>query len=85
MTDTRKTIPRALLVDSLNRALATSGEYSLTADQRRTLASFVDGVLSDARTYRGFNYQQSEFNPNTPDGQFAGLRADYDDTRRLYY
>ena len=85
MTDTRKTIPRALLVDSLNRALATSGEYSLTPAARRTLASFVDGVLSDAGTYRGFNYQQSEFNPDTADGQFGGLRDDYDESRRIYY
>ena len=85
MTDTRKTIPRATLVDALNRALATSGQFSLTADQRRTLAAFVDGVLSDAHTYRGFNYQRGQFNPDTPDGQFGGLRADYDDTRRIYY
>jgi len=85
MTDTRKTIPRATLVDALNRALATSGQHSLSADQRRTLASFVDGVLSDAGTYRGFNYQSSEFNPDTANGQFGGLRDDYDDTRRIYY
>lgn len=85
MADTRKTIPRALLVDSLNRALATSGAHSLTGDQRRTLAAFVDGVLSDANTYRGFNYQTSEFNPDTADGRFGGLRADHDDSRRIYY
>jgi len=83
MAGTRKTIDRAALVGALNRALGT--EATLTADQRRLLASFVEGVLIDGSAYRGFGYQRSEFNPDTADGQFGGLRAEHDESRRIYY
>lgn len=93
-TDVRKTIPRAAVIESLNRALsmpdAAPGVPGLSVAERSTLASFVGGILLDLDTYRGFGYQTSELiadgdteTPSLPN--CPRLRADMDDSRRIYY
>ncbi len=79
MAAKRKTVTRVTVVENANRALRQSGTWQLTPEQRQAISTFTEGLLMDMNDYRGFGYLQSELQDD------GTLRADHDDTRRIYF
>lgn len=86
----RKTVDIDKLREYANTALSYRSVHSSDSPETETafrlgIASLLERVLHDAGRYKGFGYQDSEYE-QPKEGQLArDLREGYDDSRRIYY
>ena len=91
----RKTIAVDQIRAFANKKLAMPNSHSALFDRitpeqafRRGIASLLEQILHTTDNYKGFNYQDSELNPDRTfdsDSDAPTLREGYDETRRIYY
>jgi hypothetical protein len=85
----RKTVNVEFVIEKANAMLTIPNErFSSDAaaiEFRWGVIGMVEGVLFETDTYSGFAYQRSEFD-ELKEGQITqSLKADFDNSRRVYY
>jgi hypothetical protein len=79
----RKTAELAKLLAAGNRLLALPDK---SAEFRWGVIAMLEGTLHDTSSYRGFNYNATEFAADgEPTMTLSSLRRGYDETRRHYF
>jgi hypothetical protein len=78
----RKTVDVTAVRDHANLMLSLVDTHEFSREFRRGIISMVERVLFDTDNYKGFQYLDSEFEPNTNP---RILRVDFDPTRVRYF
>lgn len=80
----RKTINVATVVERANTFLAAPDSFTIDGldprSQRLGVCGLLESILHETGNYAGFRYQTTEWDEGT-----TALRADYDDSRRIYF